>query len=88
MLAGNLVVSNGMSEYYVPNNWAFAPVFIESVSDAPAVIQAAGYLSPTKGNSYTYKQVSTNVRASSIALRTMPVRTTTSSQFSTSHFVS
>ena len=51
---------HGMSEYYVPDNWAFAPVFVESVSDAPAVVAAAGYLSPTKGNSYTYKQVSTS----------------------------
>jgi hypothetical protein len=41
------------------DNWAYAPVFLESVSDAPAAVAAAGYLSPVSGNSFTYKQVST-----------------------------
>jgi hypothetical protein len=51
---------HGISTYSVPDNWAYAPVLVESVSDAPAVVAAAGYLSPKPGNSYTYKQVSTN----------------------------
>jgi hypothetical protein len=41
------------------DNWAFSPVLIPSVGAAPAIVKAAGYLSPTKGNSYTYQQVST-----------------------------
>jgi hypothetical protein len=42
------------------DNWAFSPVLIASVGDAPALVTKAGYLSPTSGNSYTYQQVSTN----------------------------
>jgi len=41
------------------DNWAFAPVLISSVGEAPAVVKQAGYLSPRSGNSYTYHQVST-----------------------------
>ena len=40
------------------NNWAFVPVSLGQVSDAPALIQKAGYLSPVSGNSYYYKPVS------------------------------
>ena len=40
-------------------NVAFAPVLVATVGDAPALVQKAGYLSPTTGNSYTYQQVST-----------------------------
>lgn len=42
------------------DNWAFTPVLIATVGDAPALVTKAGYLSPTSGNSYTYQQVSTN----------------------------
>ncbi len=42
------------------DNWAFTPVLIGAVGDAPALVQKAGYLSPTSGNSYTYQQVSTS----------------------------
>ena len=42
------------------DNWAFTPVLIASVGDAPALVTKAGYLSPTKDNSYTYQQVSTS----------------------------
>src|SRR5579872_2313675 len=42
------------------DNWAFSPVLIASVGDAPTLVTKAGYLSPTSGNSYTYQQVSTN----------------------------
>jgi hypothetical protein len=41
------------------DDWAFTPVLVESVSDAPALVKSAGYLSPKSGNSYTYHQVST-----------------------------
>lgn len=40
-------------------NYAFEPVFLASVSDAPAAMTATGYLSPVLGNSYTYAQIST-----------------------------
>ncbi len=41
------------------DNWAFSPVLIASVGEAPTVVKQAGYLSPRSGNSYTYQQVST-----------------------------
>ncbi|MDQ2903411.1 MAG: ferritin-like domain-containing protein [Chloroflexota bacterium] len=40
------------------DNWAFTPVLLGSVGDAPALVTKAGYLSPVSGNSYTYKEVS------------------------------
>ena len=43
------------------DNWAFTPVYLGSVADAPALVTKAGYLSPKGDNSYTYKEVSTNV---------------------------
>lgn len=42
------------------DNWAFTPVLVASVGDAPALVQKAGYLSPKTGNSYMYSQVSTS----------------------------
>lgn len=42
------------------DNWAFSPVLIATVGDAPALVEKAGYLSPTSGNSYTYQEVSTS----------------------------
>ncbi len=42
------------------DNWAFAPKLVEAVGDAPAVLQAAGYLSPRPGNSFTYQQADFN----------------------------
>lgn len=41
------------------DNWAFTPVLIGKVGDAPALVKKAGYLSPKKGNRYTYHQVGT-----------------------------
>ncbi len=41
------------------DNWAFTPIFLKSILDAPATVTAAGYLSPVFGNSYTYQQAST-----------------------------
>lgn len=40
-----------------PDDWAFAPVFIESVADAPALVKAGGFLSPTSGNSFSYQHI-------------------------------
>ncbi len=39
------------------DNWTFAPQTVPSVGAAPAVLTAAGYLSPVAGNTYTYAQV-------------------------------
>lgn len=36
------------------DNWAFAPQTIPSVGAAPGIVQAAGYLSPSGTNSFTY----------------------------------
>lgn len=50
----------GFDDFGPPaDNWAFAPALLESVSDAPAVVAAAGYLSPVPGNTYHYDRVST-----------------------------
>jgi len=38
------------------DNWAFAPALIATVADAPGIVAAAGYLSPTEGNSYQYQE--------------------------------
>ena len=40
-----------------PDNWAFAPVFLESVGDAPRLVQRAGFLSPTRRNSFRYRPI-------------------------------
>ncbi|MBV9706407.1 MAG: ferritin-like domain-containing protein [Chloroflexi bacterium] len=42
------------------DNWAFSPIFLPSVGAAPALVAKAGYLSPRRGNHYTYQQVSTD----------------------------
>lgn len=39
------------------DNWAYAPVLIAKVADAPAAVKAAGYLDPRPGNTYKYQQV-------------------------------
>ncbi len=39
-------------------NWAFSPIFLGSVGEAPALVSKAGYLSPKHGNSYKYHEVS------------------------------
>lgn len=38
------------------DNWAFAPQTIPSVGAAPGIVQAAGYLSPSGTNSFTYQK--------------------------------
>jgi hypothetical protein len=42
------------------DNWAYTPVLLKTILDAPTVIADAGYLSPAVGNSYQYQQVSIN----------------------------
>lgn len=37
------------------DNWAFAPVLLARVADAPAAVAAAGFLSPVAGNTYKYR---------------------------------
>lgn len=49
-----------LNSIHFPNNRAFTPVYVKSVSDAVNVLAAEGYLSPKSGNSYTYKAVSTS----------------------------
>ena len=46
--------------YQPADNRAYTPVLVKRVEDAPAVLTAAGYLSPTIGNMYIYVPVSTN----------------------------
>jgi len=43
------------------DNWAFTPIFLKNILDAPAAVTAAGYLSPIAGNTYTYMQVPTSL---------------------------
>ena len=40
-----------------PNNWAFAPVLVESVGDTPALVKKAGFLSPREGNRFAYDPI-------------------------------
>ncbi|MGH2443705.1 MAG: ferritin-like domain-containing protein [Chloroflexota bacterium] len=39
------------------DNWTYAPQLVPTVGAAPAVLTAAGYLSPVAGNTYSYAQV-------------------------------
>ncbi|WP_201363785.1 ferritin-like domain-containing protein [Dictyobacter formicarum] len=41
------------------DNYAYTPVLIKQVEDAPSVLSAEGYLSPVPNNTYTYERVST-----------------------------
>ena len=43
-----------------PNNWGFAPVFLESVGDAPGIVKKAGFLSPKNGNRFEYDSIDFN----------------------------
>jgi len=55
---GRAVLADSMQADYDPaDNWTYAPQTIATVGAAPGVVQSAGYLSPTQGNSFTYKQV-------------------------------
>lgn len=43
------------------NNHVFSPIVIQKVSDAATVLKKQGFLTPIKGNSFTYQQVNTNL---------------------------
>ncbi|GCE13121.1 ferritin-like domain-containing protein [Tengunoibacter tsumagoiensis] len=45
------------------DNWAYTPVAITRVSDAPAAVAKAGYLSPKGDNSYTFAAVNIDLPA-------------------------
>lgn len=49
------VAMAGTSSADPADNWAFAPQTIPTVGSAPAVVEAAGYLSPSGANSFTYQ---------------------------------
>lgn len=40
----------------LPNNWAFTPVYVKSVSDAVNVLTQEGFLSPNNHNSFKYER--------------------------------
>lgn len=52
-----LLSGSDAATYTPPDNWTYAPQLVPSVGAAPAVLTAAGYLSPVAGNTYTYAQV-------------------------------
>jgi len=58
--AEHRALGRGIGNLSPADNWAFTPVLLASVGDAPALVTKAGYLSPTSDNSYTYKEVSTD----------------------------
>lgn len=37
--------------------WAFAPLLLNKVADAPGILTAAGFLSPVAGNTYQYHEI-------------------------------
>jgi len=43
------------------DNWTYAPVLVSFVEDAPALVTAAGFLSPVAGNTYKYAPVDTSL---------------------------
>ena len=58
------VVMAGTASPNPADNWAFAPQNLASVGAAPALVQAAGYLSPSGANSYTYVDQTPNFSGS------------------------
>jgi hypothetical protein len=69
VLAGQIATIEGehravgrtlISTQRFPNNQAFTPVYVKSVSDAVNLLTNEGFLSPTSGNSYSYSPVSTD----------------------------
>ena len=49
----------GFQDFIPADNFAYAPVLVAKVADAPGKIQEAGFLSPTAGNSFHYRRVNT-----------------------------
>jgi hypothetical protein len=63
----NLTLDATMAGVASPNpadNWAFAPQTIASVGAAPALVQAAGYLTPTGTNSFAFVDQTANFNGS------------------------
>ena len=63
----NLSLDASMAQTASPNpadNWAFAPQTLASVGAAPALVQAAGYLTPTGTNSFTFQDQTSNFSGS------------------------
>ncbi len=58
---GHRVLGRRLGNLAPSENEVFAPALLATVGDAPALVQKAGYLSPTSGNSYTYHEVSTSL---------------------------
>jgi len=54
---GRAVLADSLPASYDPaDNWTYAPQTLPTVGAAPGAVQAAGYLSPTAGNTYKYAQ--------------------------------
>jgi hypothetical protein len=58
---GHRVLGRKLGNLSPSEDEVFAPALLATVGDAPALVQKAGYLSPTSGNSYTYQPVSTSL---------------------------
>ena len=56
---GHRVLGRHIGNLTPAENYAYTPALLATVGDAPALVQKAGYLSPTSSNSYTYQPVST-----------------------------
>jgi len=56
---GHRVMGRHIGGLTPAENYAYTPALLATVGDAPALVQKAGYLSPTSSNSYTYQPVST-----------------------------
>ncbi len=58
---GREILGRRRNEDFMPaDNWAYAPVLVKKVADAPQLVKDAGYLSPTGENSYQYRPVNTD----------------------------
>ncbi len=53
-------VGRSIKEVEPVPNWAFAPVVLKHFTDVPAAVKAAGFLSPTQGNTFQYHAVSSS----------------------------
>lgn len=56
--AEHRALGRGIAGLIPADNWAFTPILVATVGDAPALVKKAGFLSPTADNTYTYQQVS------------------------------
>ncbi len=57
---GREILARRFDQNFIPSdNFAYAPVLVKTVADAPQLVKDAGFLSPTDGNSFTYQPVDT-----------------------------